>query len=106
MYDAVGIISEAFTKLMRRKGEFFLPGSNGLPQTPAALFFNRSREVNCATAPFRGSPIPFEWGEKIAKLLHKVSFFLIFPRIMFGSKLCTLTRCVCGSIVESHTLTE
>jgi len=70
MYDAVSVLFDAFTKMTRKKPDFFhQPGA----VSPTGVKLNGTREVHCATGrDFTGSPVPFELGEKIAKYIRKV----------------------------------
>lgn len=71
MYDAITVLYDAFTKMTRKKSDFFHPAGGGVSETGVKL--NGTREVHCATGrDFTGSPVPLLLGEKIAKYIRKV----------------------------------
>ncbi len=92
MFDAMSVLTEAFSKMLRKKPDLFR-GTNGggnggsglgisFPSGSSTLSGsvfgagrpNGSREVHCGTGPdFMDSVVPFELGEKIAKHIRKVS---------------------------------
>ena len=102
MFDAMSVLTEAFSKMLRKKPDLFRGtngGGNGNigssssssslsgSSTLSGSVFgfggngrpNGSREVHCGTGPdFMDSVIPFELGEKIAKHIRKVSLFSFY----------------------------
>jgi len=95
MFDSMSVLTEAFSKMLRKKPDIFRIGTNGNPNgnsgtsssysgpSPQGLIgsfglgatrTNGTREVHCGTGPdFMDSVVPFELGEKIAKHIRKVS---------------------------------
>jgi len=102
MFDAMSVLTEAFSRMLRKKPDLFR-GTNGggngnvgtgssasssasASATLSGSVFgfggngrpNGSREVHCGTGPdFMDSVIPFELGEKIAKHIRKVRTFFL-----------------------------
>jgi hypothetical protein len=75
MYDAMSVLQDAFSKMTRKKPDYFSSGSPASSSTSSSSTFrwNGTRDVHCATGrDFTGSPTPFEMGERIAKNIRKV----------------------------------
>jgi hypothetical protein len=73
MYDAMSVLQDAFSKMTRKKPDYFSSGSPASSSTSSTFRWNGTRDVHCATGrDFTGSPTPFEMGERIAKNIRKV----------------------------------
>lgn len=86
MFDSMAVLTEAFSKMLRKKPDLFRgtnSGNNGgvgmgsNSNYGGSTFgfggMNGSREIHCGTGPdFMDPIVPFELGEKIAKYIRKV----------------------------------
>ncbi|KAK9891998.1 hypothetical protein WA026_017479 [Henosepilachna vigintioctopunctata] len=77
MYDAVFVLVEAFSKLLRKKPDLF---RNNLRK--GQTFSNGSRGVDCNTS--GGWVTPWEHGDKISRLLRKVELEGLTGEIRFS----------------------
>ena len=69
MYDAVFVLVEAFNKFTRKKSDRNNQRRTGVPNLNQGL--NTTLPLDCN--PKQGWVTPFEYGDKISKLLRKVS---------------------------------
>lgn len=66
MYDAVFVLVEAFNKLLKKKPDI-------KPYLKKGPLFNNGSKLDCIPKSTYGGPTPLEHGEKISKILRKVS---------------------------------
>lgn len=69
MYDAVFVLVEAFNKFLRKKPDRSNVRRTGIPGS--SQITNGTRALDCNSS--RGWVTPFEYGDKISRLLRKVS---------------------------------
>lgn len=81
MYDAVFVLVEAFNKFLRKKPDRSNVRRTGIPGS--SQITNGTRALDCNSS--RGWVTPFEYGDKISRLLRKVSE--IHPSFFLGERL-------------------
>ncbi|XP_076686024.1 glutamate receptor IB isoform X3 [Andrena cerasifolii] len=80
MYDAVFVLVEAFNKFLRKKSDRSNVRRTGTPGT--SQITNGTRALDCNNS--RGWVTPFEYGDKISRLLRKVEIEGLTGEIRFN----------------------
>ena len=84
MYDAVFVLVEAFSKIMRKKPDQFRAYTMRNRGQPFNLPANGTRTLDCNTS--KGWVTPWEHGDKISRYLRKVSTVHVFVFLPIWSK--------------------
>ncbi|XP_076758865.1 glutamate receptor IB isoform X2 [Xylocopa sonorina] len=80
MYDAVFVLVEAFNKFLRKKPDRSNVRRTGIPGS--SQITNGTRSLDCNSS--RGWVTPFEYGDKISRLLRKVEIEGLTGEIRFN----------------------
>lgn len=73
MHDAVNVLVEGYNKIFRKKTADILRNVKSMMNSQTVTFFNGSR-IECTTN--NGWITPWEHGEKISRILRKVSLLI------------------------------